>query len=293
MADYYRTLDVGREATQQEIRQAYRRLARQYHPDVNSGEKDTEEEFKEINEAYGVLSDADKRRLYDKYGDNWEHSEQIEEAAARARQAGRFTRSTHDRRSPFSDYSSSSGMDQDSLFDDLFANLRSEPRRPPPTEHSVEITLEEAYLGTSRRYNLPDGRRVEVKIPPGVDDGSRVHFSPDGRDRYLVTSIQPHPSLRREGRDLFIEVEVPLEDAMLGGDVNVQSINGRLALTLPPETQNGRRFRLAGRGMPVLNTPEVKGDLYATVKVVLPTNLSPEEQNIFRHFRDIRANTGA
>ena len=101
MADYYRTLDVGREATQQEIRQAYRRLARQYHPDVNSGEKDTEEKFKEINEAYGVLSDADKRRLYDKYGDNWEHSEQIEEAAARARQAGRFTRSTHDRRSPF------------------------------------------------------------------------------------------------------------------------------------------------------------------------------------------------
>jgi DnaJ-class molecular chaperone len=97
----------------------------------------------------------------------------------------------------------------------------------------------------------------------------------------------------REGRDLFIEVEVPLEDAMLGGDVKVQSINGRLALTLPPETQNGRRFRLAGRGMPVLNTPEVKGDLYATVKVVLPTNLSPEEQNIFRHLRDIRANTGA
>ena len=290
MPDYYRTLEVGREATQQEIRQAYRRLARQYHPDVNSGEKDTEEKFKEINEAYGVLSDAEKRRLYDKYGDNWEHSEQIEEAA-RARQAAGFTWSTRDRGNPFSGFSFSE-TDQDSLFDDLFSNLRSEPRRPPPTEHSVDITLEEAYLGTSRRYNLPDGRRVEVKIPPGVDDGSRVHFSPDGRDRYLVTSIQPHPSFRREGRDLFIDVEVPLEDAMLGGDVNVQSINGRLALTLPPETQNGRRFRLAGRGMPLLNNPEVKGDLYATVKVVLPTNLSPEEQNIFRHLRDLRANKG-
>ncbi len=290
MADYYRTLEVGREATQQEIRQAYRRLARQYHPDVNSGEKDTEEKFKEINEAYGVLSDPEKRRLYDKYGDNWEHSERIEEAA-RARQAGGFTWSTRGGGSPFSDYSFSD-MDQDILFDDLFANLRSEPRRPPPTEHSVEITLEEAYLGTSRRYNLPDGRRVEVKIPPGVDDGSRVHFSPDGRDRYLVTSIQPHPSLRREGRDLFIEVEVPLADAMLGGDVNVQSINGRLALTLPPETQNGRRFRLAGRGMPVLNNPEVKGDLYATVKVVLPTNLSPEEQDMFQRLKDLRASKG-
>ena len=290
MPDYYRTLEVGREATQQEIRQAYRRLARQYHPDVNSGEKDTEEKFKEINEAYGVLSDAEKRRLYDKYGDNWEHSEQIEEAA-RARQAGGFTWSTRGGGSPFSGFSFSE-TDQDSLFDDLFANLRSEPRRPPPTEHSVEITLEEAYLGTSRRYNLPDGRRVEVKIPPGVDDGSRVHFSPDGRDRYLVASIQPHPSFRREGRDLFIDVDVPLEDAMLGGDVNVQSINGRLALTLPPETQNGCRFRLAGRGMPVLNNPEVKGDLYATVKVVLPTNLSPEEQNIFRHLKDLRANKG-
>ena len=290
MADYYRTLEVGREATQQEIRQAYRRLARQYHPDVNSGEKDTEEKFKEINEAYGVLSDPEKRRLYDKYGDNWEHSEQIEEAA-RARQAGGFTWSTRGGGSPFSGFSFSE-TDQDSLFDDLFANLRSEPRRPPPTEHSVEVTLEEAYLGTSRRYNLPDGRRVEVKIPPGVDDGSRVHFSPDGRDRYLVTSIQPHPSLRREGRDLFIEVDVPLVDAVLGGDVNVQSINGRLALTLPPETQNGRRFRLAGRGMPVLNTPEVKGDLYATVKVVLPTDLGPEEQDMFRRLKDLRASRG-
>ena len=290
MADYYRTLEVGREATQQEIRQAYRRLARQYHPDVNSGEKDTEEKFKEINEAYGVLSDPEKRRLYDKYGDNWEHSEQIEEAA-RARQAGGFTWSTRGGGSPFSGFSFSE-TDQDSLFDDLFANLRSEPRRPPPTEHSVEVTLEEAYLGTSRRYNLPDGRRVEVKIPPGVDDGSRVHFSPDGRDRYLVTSIQPHPSLRREGRDLFIEVDVPLVDAVLGGDVNVQSINGRLALTLPPETQNGRRFRLAGRGMPVLNNPEVKGDLYATVKVVLPTDLGPEEQDMFRRLKDLRASRG-
>lgn len=290
MADYYTLLEVGRNATQQEIRQAYRRLARQYHPDVNSGEKASEEKFKEINEAYGVLSDEDKRRRYDKYGDNWARSDQMDEAA-RARRGGNFSWSSREGDDSFSFF----GADGGGVFDGLFGDLGRQANRPPPAEYAVEVTLEEAYKGTARLLTLSSGRRLEVKIPQGVDEGSRIHVSPDGNpagDLYLITSIKAHQRFSRQGRDLYTEVEASLEDAILGGDVKVPSLGGQLALTLPPETQNGRRFRLAGRGMPVLNNTDAKGDLYATVKVTLPMDLSPEEQDLFHRLKELRASKG-
>ena len=291
MSDYYQLLGVPRTASQKDIRSAYRSLARRFHPDVNGGEKTSEEKFKQINEAYSVLSDQEKRRKYDRYGDNWAHSDQMDEAAARARHGRGFQRTGMDSNDPFSAF----GVDGGSIFEGLFGNVRQQVRRPKSPEYQVEVSLEEAYHGTKRLLTLSGGRRLEVKIPPGVDNGSRVHISPDSDgtgDLYLVISVQEHKRFQRQGRDLYTEVEARLEEAVLGGDLHVTTLRGRLALTIPPETQNGQRFRLAGQGMPALNDPDTTGDLYATVKVKLPTGLSEEEQELFRRLKELQASKG-
>ena len=288
MADYYEILGVPRNAAEKDIRQAFRKLAREHHPDVNPGDSSSEDRFKRINEAYSVLSDADKRQRYDRHGDNWAHSEQIEEAQARARRGGRFQRANFGAGDPFSRFESGNS----SIFDQLFSNLQQDIRRTAPSEHPVEVTLEEAFQGATRLLKLGNGRRLEVKIPPGVDTGSRIHISDDGQHRvdlYLVVTVQAHPRFQRQGRNLYSQVEVPLEDAVLGGDVAVPTLQGQLFLTIPPETQNGQRFRLAGQGMPQLNNTGVTGDLYATVSVILPTGLSDEERDLFRQLRDGRS----
>ena len=214
-------------------------------------------------------------------------------AADQGAQAGHgagFRRTSTDGNDPFSDFGVDSGSG--SIFDGLFGRVRQEVRRPKSPEVQVEVSLEEAYQGTKRVLTLSAGRRLEVTIPAGVDNGSRVHIAPDssgGGDLYLVVSVQEHKQFQRQGRDLYTEVEARLEDAVLGGDLHVLTLRGRLALTIPPETQNGQRFRLAGQGMPALNTPDTKGDLYATVKVKLPTGLSEEEQELFRRLKELQA----
>jgi DnaJ-class molecular chaperone len=291
MPSFYDVLGISRNADDKDVRQAYRKLARQYHPDVNPGDKSAEEKFKEINEAHSVLSDPEKRRKYDKYGDRWQHADQIEEAEAQARsRPGRsnFEWSTVDGGEPRITY----GEGSSNIFENLFRNLGQEVRQPAAAEYPVEITLEEACEGTTRLMELSGGRRLEVKIPPGVDNGSRVHI-PAGRGRegnlYLIISVQPHPVFDRKGRNLYRDIEVPLEDAILGGEITVPTLRSRVALTIPPETQNGQRFRLAGQGMSSLNQPGSRGDLYATVKVKLPTDLTPEERKLFQQLKELRA----
>ena len=216
MANYYEVLGVGRNATEKEIRQAYRKLARQYHPDVNKTDADAEGKFKEINEAYGVLSDEESRKKYDAYGDNWKHADQYEHSRGSTAGGTRWT--FRDGGEVFSGFGGGS-----SIFEDLFSSGRasrgSATRRPRPTEQRVEITLEEAYHGTTRTVRTHDGRNLEVKIPAGVNDGSRVHVSPNGsqgNDFYLVVSVWDHPKFRREDTDLFTEIELPVDDAVLG-----------------------------------------------------------------------------
>ena len=288
MADYYNTLGVNRGASEKDIRTAFRRLARQHHPDVNDSDPASEEKFKEINEAYTVLSDADSRRKYDRYGDDWKHADQYEQAG----RGGGFSSTT----------TGGGGGGRSSIFDQFFGGIGRQDFRPPPAEFPVEVTLEEAFNGAARRLQLQDGRRLEVKIPPGVDNGSRVHISADrshGGDFYLIVSVKDHSKYRRQGKDLFVEVEVPLDDAVLGGELTVPTFTGRLALTIPEGTQNGRRFRLAGQGMPALNNsagnPKSdvghRGDLFATVKVKLPSKFSEEELDLFKKLRAKR--TGA
>jgi DnaJ-class molecular chaperone len=291
MPNYYEILGVPRNASEKDVRQAYRRMAREYHPDVNRGDKSAEERFKKINEANSVLSDPDKRRRYDRYGDNWEHSDQIEEAEARARRGGTFRWFGDGSDDPFVTFGDGRGA----IFDQVFADLGRGTRRSAGAEYAVSVTLEEANRGTTRLLELPRERRLEVKIPPGVDNGSRVHVAAETGQRggiYLVISVQAHPRFQRQGRDLYSEVEVALEDAVLGGEITVPTLAGKVALTIPPETQNGQRFRLAGQGMPGLNDPSQRGDLYATVKVKLPTGLNQEQRALFLRLKESRTGKG-
>ncbi len=291
--DYYNILGVSRSASEAEIKQAYRRLARQYHPDVNPGDKSAEEKFKQINEAHEVLSDKEKRAKYDKYGDQWQYADQFEKAG---RQAPGWDFEPGGTRVHFSQ------GDFDSLFDDLFRGFR--PGAPPRAargrniEVPVEVTLEEAFSGSTRTVSLASGKRLEVKIPPGVKSGSRVRLAGKGAegyggvkgDLYLVTSVKPHRLFERRGDDLHVGVKVPLMVAMLGGEVQVTTLKGKLALKIPPETQNGRSFRLKGQGMPHLGN-STRGDLLARVEVVLPTNLTQPEKELFQRLGELRHDT--
>ena len=294
--NYYELLGVTRDATDKDIRQAYRKLARQYHPDVNPGDPGSEEKFKEINEAHEVLSDKDKRRKYDRYGDRWMHADELERAEAQARSRGRsgYHFYTDDNLRGHGGVNFDlGGFGSDDLFDRLFSNLGPDHAAPrhTPAEYQVDITLAEAAEGATRTVSLPDGRRLEVKIPAGVNTGSRVHIPAGGGDGdfYLSVTVIDHPKFERKGKDLYSEVEVPVEDLVLGAEVTVPTLKGQVALTIPPGTQNGRRFRMAGQGMPELNRADSRGSLYATVRAVLPSNPGPEEQELFRKLRDLRA----
>ena len=285
--DYYNILGVSRSASERDIKQAYRKLARRYHPDVNPGDKSAEEKFKQINEAYEVLSDKDDRQKYDKYGDQWQHAEQFEKAQRQQAQSRDFNQGG--RRVYYGE------GDFGSLFDDLLGGFRfnrgqAQPRRARSQEHPVEVTLEEAYRGTTRTLSFADGKRLEVKVPAGVRTGSRVRLAGKGArggDLYLIVSVKPHPTFERRGDDLYVGVSVPLVTAMLGGEVQVPTLKGKVALKVPPETQNGRTFRLAGQGMPHLGNSS-RGDLMARVRVVLPDKLSSEEKELFKKLGELR-----
>ena len=324
--DYYEALGVKREASEREIKQAYRKLARKYHPDVNPGDNTAEAKFKEINEAYEVLSDKDKRAKYDRFGDKWQYADQFAQAGYQGAPSWDFSQggATSFR---------FEGGDLGSLFEELFRGSRAGTytrraysRRGQDIEHPVEVTLEEVYHGATRRLNLEVGepcascggsgliqnvpcsvcrgsgvvsrlKRLEVKIPPGVRDGSRVRIAGKGGqgygsaasgDLYLVVSVRSHAKFKRSGDDLNVEVSVPLAVAVLGGEVYVPSPKGKLALKIPAETQNGRIFRLSGQGIPHLGKSG-RGDLLAEVSVVLPTKLSEREKELFKQLRELRA----
>ncbi|MDE2860677.1 MAG: J domain-containing protein [Chloroflexota bacterium] len=291
-ASYYEILGVGKTATEKDIRQAYRRLARQYHPDVNAGDKASEQKFKEINEAYGVLSNADSRKKYDEFGDNWKHADQM----------GRGRPGQNAETFVWDFGGGQTGDIGASFFEDLlggrgFGRTATASPRRTRLEQPVSISLEEAFRGTTRVIRLPagaqgDGRRLEVTIPAGADNGSRIRVRPDeagGDEVTLVVSVAHHPRFERRGADLHAKVDVPLLDAVLGGEVKVPTLTEPVILTIPPETQNGRSFRLAGKGMPRLGSPQSHGSLYASVQVIIPTKLSEKERELFRQLRNTQS----
>jgi len=325
--DYYRILGVPKKATDKEIRDAYRRLARKFHPDVNPGDKRAEEKFKEIGEAYAVLADADKRRKYDQLGPNWE---QFARGSAGRTAGSPFVRT---QRGPAAGNGRAEvenlgdvGLGGLGGFSDFFEMLFGQGAagrgaRPGPTaregaaaaEQPVDVTLAEAFTGVQRIFEIqgveacpvcggsgqgstgracancrgsgrqPRTRRIEAKIPAGVDTGSRITYRGGGGqgDLVLVVNVLPDPVFRREGSDLHCEVAVDLSVAVLGGEVAVQTPKGKgLLLKIPPESANGQPFVLRGQGMPRIHQ-DSRGDLYAKLSVVLPRHLTARERELF------------
>jgi DnaJ-class molecular chaperone len=323
--DYYKILGVSKNAGEKEIRSAYRKLARKYHPDVNPGDKAAEEKFKEINEANEVLSDPEKRKKYDELSAYYQQYGRMPGAGAGGPGGpggGRYEYRTinpedfenlFSGQSPFSDFfeqffgSSFAGAGRSGFPDMGGAAGRTRQRATmgQDIESQVEVTLAEAYSGATRVFELTDvdgsSKRIEVKIPAGVDEGSRIRISGQGApgsagrgNLYLVVHMLPDTRFTREGTTLHTSVDVPLAVAMLGGEAHVPTPDGRrLALRIPPETNNGKSFRLRGQGMPRLGHADERGDLYADVSVTLPTHLTDEQRRLFEAFaRSIGYNDG-
>ena len=315
--DYYKVLGVGKNADEKEIKKAYRALARQYHPDVNPDNKQAEARFKEINEAYEVLGDTDKRQKYDRLGANWNAYQN----------AGRDP-SGFD----WSQWTSGSGGgprvdvqygDLNDLFgqggfSDFFQSVfggmagasagapgspfgrgaQTAPRslRGQDAEHPVQITLEEAFNGALRVLSI-DNRRIEVKIPAGVRTGSKVRVAGEGHpgagggaagDLFLVVEVLPHPAFERKGDDLQTETPVDLYTALLGGEVVVTTLTGKATLSIPAGTQPGQTFRLRGQGMPHLRDATQRGNLLVKAQVRLPRHLSARERELVQELAELR-----
>jgi curved DNA-binding protein len=311
--DYYKILGVSKDASEKEIKKAFRRLARQYHPDVNPGDSHAEERFKEINEAHEVLSDPEKRSKYDRLGTDWQRWQQ------RGGRPGDFDWGQWTAGRPGERVHVRYGTPEDlqdlfgggSAFSDFFSQIfggvgggpgtggfqyEMRPQRGRDYEQPVEITLQEAYHGTARILQM-DGQRLEVQIPAGAKTGTRVRMSGQGAsgvagapagDLYLRVTVLPDPRFERKGDDLHTTVIADLFTLVLGGEIRVPTMTGEVALTVPSGTQNGRTFRLRGKGMPRLRQPDQHGDLYAKVEVRLPTDLTQEQRNLFEQLRGLK-----
>ena len=305
--DYYDVLGVSRGADEKEIRSAFRKLARKYHPDLNPGDEVAERRFKEINEANEVLSDADKRSKYDRYGDNWMHADRIGSQTGGSPFGGGFGQGTR------VEYGFGDLGDLDDLlggFGDVFstgggtgygtrtnARRRSRPGRANHHDVPVTITLEEAFSGTKRMVNVPakNGgmRRIEVSIPAAVGNGSRVHISlDDGVQVFLAVSVASHHKFKRDGDNLYADLSLPFEDAVLGGEVEFTTLKGKLVMKVPPDSAEGRRIRIQRHGMPARNAPSTNGDLYVTVKPQMPISLGADERQALEEYRRLRIANG-
>lgn len=312
--DYYKILGVDRNASEKDIKRAYRKLARQFHPDVNPGDEQAEERFKEINEAHEVLSDPDKRSKYDQLGANWQQWQRTGGDPGGFDWSQWFSRGTPGgtRVEWSGDLGDLFGGKGASAFSDFFqaifggmggaAGTRSSrdpfgqrTARGQDLEAQVEITLEEAFHGTSRMLEK-DGHRVRVKIPPGARSSSRIKVAGKGQpgyggppgDLYLNVAISPHPVFRLEGDSLHCTVNVDLITAVLGGEVRVPTLSGEVSLKIPAGTSGGKTFRLRDKGMPGPGKQKQHGDLLVTTQIEIPRKLDSRERELFEELARLR-----
>lgn len=285
--DYYSILGVPRNADQNEIKKAFRKLAKKYHPDANPNNPQAEARFKEINEAYEVLSNAETRAQYDRFGPNFRQYQQM--GGNGNPFSGGFTYSRGATAPDFDDLSDLFG----SIFGQMGARGRGGAMAGQDIEQPITITLQEAYEGTVRIINK-DGRQIRVNIPAGATNGTRVRLAGEGGlgfnggksgDLYLVVEVLPSPDFQREGDDLTVDVKVDAFTAMLGGEVEVPTLGRPVRLRIPPGTQSGRKFRISGKGMPILRKPNSYGDLYARVMITVPQQLNEEQRRLVEQLR--------
>lgn len=308
--DYYETLGVSRNADEKEIKAAYRKLARQYHPDANPGDKTAEEKFKEVSEAYEVLKDPEKRRKYDTLGANWKNGADFTPPPGFGGFAFDFgNMETFGRGSPFSDF-----------FETLFGQHFGPPTndsaptgfgrrttKGQDTEAEIELTIEEIAKGTTRNIHISGPtstkpKTLQVKIPAGVREGSKVRVPGEGGlsmvsggtngDLFLKVKIKPHPQFQIEGENLVSELQISPAQAVLGGEATVQTLDGNVRINIPALSQNGRLLRLRERGLPKLKQ-STRGDQLVRLKIVLPASVSPEEKALYEQLLAIEQRKAA
>lgn len=299
--DYYKILGVPRDASEKDIKSAYRRLARKYHPDVNPGDNTSEERFKEISEAYEVLSDSNKRARYDQFGQYWQQ-------AGAGTQEGPGGVAWDGFNFDFGEYAQD-GFERESGFSDFFEMLFGGARRAGGVsgttrrtraaakgrdiESEMEVSLEDAFNGARKAFNL-GGKRIELTVPKGVRDGQRIRLADQGEqgpagkgDLFIKIRVRPHPLFTRKDDDLYVDVPVDYVTAALGGDVQVPTLSGRVTMKVPERTSGGKTFRLPGQGMPKLKDGG-RGNLYAKVNITIPTDMSKREREMLKELRKIR-----
>lgn len=294
--DYYKILGVDKGANSQAIKTAYRKLARKFHPDLNPNDKDAKQKFQQINEANEVLSDPEKRKKYDQYGKDWKHADEIENA--NRQQQSSYSRGPQHSEQQF-----------DGDFSDFFASMfggaagqgrsRQVKYRGEDFNAELQLNLIDAYT-TQKQTLTVNGRQIRITIPAGIENGQTIkingHGSPGKNggpagDLYITFSIANQPRFKRVGNDLFTTVDVDIYTAVLGGELTIETLSGKVKLNVKPETQNGTKVKLKGKGFPVYKHDGQFGDLFVTYNIKIPTDLTEKEKSLFKelslnHFKN-------
>jgi curved DNA-binding protein len=291
--DYYKILGVSKQATAEEIKNAYRKLARKHHPDLNPNDKEAHKKFQQINEANEVLSDPEKRKKYDQYGKDWKHAEEFEKAGQYRKQSSGYGN--------MGDAGSFNEGDFSDFFESLFGSERRSRGgqvkfRGQDYNAELHLTLQEAFHTHQQTLNIND-KKVRITIPAGVEHGQVIKLKghggpgtnggPNG-DLYITFVISDHPKYKRDGNDVYTDIDIDLYTAVLGGEVTIDTIdNKKLKLKVNAETQNGSKIRLKGKGFPVYKSEGAFGDLYITFSVKLPTGLTEKQKALFRELANL------
>ena len=303
--DYYKVLGIDKNATQDEIKKAYRKLARKHHPDLNPDDANAKKLFQQINEANEVLSDPENRKKYDQYGENWKHAEQFEQAQRQG--GGGGGRAQHQGGFGYGDYTEfgGSGGEFSDFFEQLFGRGRTGSSRGSQArfrgeDYHAELKLNLSDVYTSHKQVLTvNGKNLRITIPAGAEDGQVIKLKgnggpginggPDG-DLYITFNIHNNTPFQRSGNDLYLNQELPLYTAILGGDLVIETMDGKIKLKVPPETQNETKTRVKGKGFPVYKEDGKFGDLYVTYYIKLPTHLNDKEKELFQQLANLQNN---
>ncbi len=296
--DYYKILGVDKNAGQKDIKSAYRKLARKFHPDLNPNNPDAKKSFQQINEAHEVLSDPEKRKKYDQYGKDWQHSDEFEKARQQSRQYQHQYGNS-------GNYRGFTSMEDEGEFSDFFENLfgasfsgrRSSRARRRGEDYTAELhlTLKDAYQTHKRELEV-NGKKIRITIPAGIENGQTIKISGHGGpgmnggphgDIYIKFAIKNDPQFKRLNNDLHTVVELDLYTAVLGGELILETLAGKIKLQVKPETQSGSKIKLKGKGFPVYKSKYDFGDLYVTYSVKVPQNLSEREKSMFMELSEI------
>lgn len=294
--DYYKVLEVDKKATETEIKKAYRKMARKYHPDLNPNDKEAEKKFKEINEANEVLSHVENRKKYDEYGENWQHADEFEKSK---RQQQQYQRS--DQQGGFGGFSG--GGDYSDFFESMFGGRssggggrRSAQFKGQDFNAELHLDLKEVYT-THKRTLTINGKNIRLTIPAGVENGQVIKIAGHGADSagggpkgdlYITFSIENHTNFKRDKNNLYETVDLDLYKAILGGDITVDTFDGKVKLKVLPGTQSGTKIKLKGKGFPVYKKEGQFGDLYISYQIRIPTNLSEKEKELFTELSNLR-----